>query len=72
MAKAVKISYEACPKCHFVNPEYGDMNVDSDNVWQTAVCPICGFSWNNVYRFEACEDVNTCEPLDENGNVATE
>jgi transcription elongation factor Elf1 len=67
----MKTPYEKCPKCNQYNLEYGSFCVDVDNVWQPVSCNNCGFAWNEVYQFVACEDVDTTETLDELGNVAT-
>lgn len=64
--------FSECPKCKSVAIDYSGMYLDGISVWQTATCEVCSFQWNEVYRFWRCEDVNTCEELDINGNIIKE
>jgi C4-type Zn-finger protein len=64
-----KNQFARCPKCNEYPRTYEDFNVDVDGtLWKTITCG-CGFKWNEVYKFNHNEDVDTCDWLDENGNL---
>jgi len=65
----MKTQFTACPKCGNVHVKRGEMNVDTTEVWQKVVCT-CGFMWNDVWAFAGAEDPDTCQPLNEKGEVA--
>lgn len=61
--------FEVCPKCQGknFNFEFDDWESDSIFVWRKITCS-CGFSWNEVYKFDYNENPITFYALDETGN----
>jgi ribosomal protein S27AE len=58
-----------CPKCksHNITAEHFDM--DDSIAWQKVTCGNCGYQWNDIYNFSHAETLDTCEEIDENGNL---
>ena len=62
-------AFYECPKCKSDEIYGGNWDCDGDTVWQKVTCDNCDFQWNEAYYFFRAETCDTCEPIDENGNV---
>lgn len=64
---------EICPRCHCSEPHlsFGELGMEEEVVWQTMKCKCCRFRWNIVWKYWRCENADTCEEIDENGNIVT-
>ncbi len=48
--------WKICPKCKSTEVDYGDIDMDWSNAYQTASCPKCEFRWTDWYRAEKSEE----------------
>ena len=56
------------PKCKSENITGGNIEIDYD-VWQEVRCEDCEYEWNEVYTYFRAETPDTCEEIDEDGNI---
>lgn len=61
--------YEVCPKCKSGSFDASSFEQSDEMVYRIIMCENCGFEWQEVFEFSENSTVDTCETLDDEGNV---